>query len=613
MTVRLEDIPTLYNAFRGRWTERDERVLITDRVVADGDFSAKDANDEDLTNRSPNLVQVGIEDTAEAAGAIPTPRVTPSGPTDTDKRRASAMERMAANYLDRSQFELLNIKSLMELVGFGYHVWTVVHDKKSGGPVIEWRDPRTCYPEPGHRPGDSIRRCFFAREVYLHQLPAEWVQKVADRFAIVGPIERSQNVVDHKVTLLEYFSEDEIKVCALYQSGGTSATPGRQSWEPVLLEEDKPARGIGPVVIGQRITLDGEPRGQFDQVINVLQSHVRLMSLILDYADQAVYSDVWVKDLIGQMPYGGGSFISLGAQGSIGRVPPAVTSFAVDNQLQQLVDNVHLGGRWPKSRPGEIDQAIASAKFIEATAGMMNTVIRTLHLIMKRSLEQALRLCFVVDHEYGKDRTVAGILNNQQFLVERKKSDIDLKAQVHADYGIGLGRDPAQTLVLGLQGMGAGLFSVEFVQENFDGITDVAKERQRIDVEQFRSMALAMLLQGLQAKEIPESALIEIAKARANGDDVFELYEKYVVKPKEEMLAQQIPSGLGGPPMMPGAPPEAGGLAGASPPPPPEAAGLLAALGAGGGPPPGPEAPQPMSRLSVPLPGRGSFVGSQQG
>lgn len=603
MSLKLEELPSLFTAFRTRWTERDERITLTDRVVSTGDFTVADQTDADLTNRSPNLIQVGIEDTAEAASTLPTPRVTPSGPTDTAKTRAAAMEKIAASYLDRSQFELLNIKSLMDLVGFGLHVWTVVFDKESKGPVIEWRDPRTCFPETGYRPGDSVRTCLFAREVYLRQLSQEWQDKVTASFNLVKPTEFGGRVVDHKVTLIEAYDEDEILVAAMYRTGAVSGQ-GRTSWTPVELERTPTVGGICPVVIGQRITLDGEPRGQFDQVIQVLQSHVRLMSLVLDYADQAVYSDVWVKDLMGQLPWGGGSYIQLGPQGSIGRVPPAVTSFALEGQLQQLVDNVHLGGRWPKSRPGEIDQAIASAKFIEATAGMMNTVIRTLHLIMKRSLEQALRICFRIDKEVGSATTVAGVLRNQQFMIERKASDIDLSAQVRIDYGIGLGRDQAQALVLGLQGMGANLWSAEFVQENFDGLTDVQQERRRLDVEQFRSMALAMLLQGLQSGEIPKAALIEIAKARQNGDDIFSLFEEHVVKPQQAMMDQQIPSGLGAPPAMPGGPPGAGG---AAPPTPPDAAALLGALGGGQA---GPAAPQSTSRLSVPLPDRG-FASSQ--
>jgi len=627
VTISLNEIPALYTAFRTRWSGRDDRTIIMDSVVA-GEWSNIGPDDEELVNRSPNLIQVGIEDTAEAASTIPTIRVTPSAGSDPAKSKAEKMELMAASYLDRSQYELLNIQSLMELVAFGYNCWTIHFDPEDGGPLIEWRDPRTFFPEPGWRPGDSIRRAMFARELYLAQLPVPYQEKVADvlRRSEATP-KTNVSYLDHKVTLVEFFTEEEIVVAAMFSTAVRAANPASPSisWTPVILERTKTPAGICPVVSGQRITLDTEPRGQFDQVVDVMQAHIRLTSLVLDYSDQAVYSDIWVKDLIGNMPFGGGSYVQLGPQGAIGRVQPAVTNFAVEHILKDIVDNIHLGGRWPKSRPGEIDQAIASAKFVEATAGMMNTVIRTLHLIMKRSLEQALRICFAVDKELGKERTVAGVLRNQQFMIERKKSDIDLKAQVKVDYGIGLGRDPAQTMVLGIQGMQTGIFSTEFVQENLDGLTDVAKERRRIDVQHLRDMAFAQLMQGLQQGTIPETALVEIAKKRANGEDIFELFDEYVVKPKQAQQDAMIPSGLGGPGSMPGQAPAAAG--GPQPPVPPDAGSLLGALaggpggapagpggpppgGPGGTPPPGPVAPA--SRLNIQLPGRG-FVSTSTG
>lgn len=609
--IALNQIPSLFEAFQKRWSERDDRVLLMDEVVR-GDWAAIGPDDEQLENRSPNLVQVALEDTAESASMLPTVRVTPAGPTDADKEHGAAMERMAMSYLDRSQFELLAIKSLMDLAGFGFMPWVINYDHESGGPIIEWRDPRTCYPEPGWRTMDSVRTCMFARNLYVRQLPKAWQDELNTHWKDNQPTGRysATPFFDREITLVEVYEEDFITVAAMYQSSPNQGMSGGVNMTPVLLDRCATPGGICPVVIGQRITLDNEPRGQFDQVIDVLKAHIRLMALVLDYADQAVYSDIWVKDLVGQMNIGGGSYIQLGPQGAIGRVAPAVSSLAVQQELDSLVNNIHLGGRWPKSRPGEIDQAIASAKFIEATAGMMNTVIRTYHLIMKRALEQALRICFKQDLALGKNRQVAGVLRNQQFVARRMKSDIDLGAQVHVDYGIGLGRDPQTTMVLGIQGMQTGIWSTEFVQEHFDGITDVKKEQERLDVQKLKDMAFAQVLQGLQGGTIPQRALVDIAKARENGEDIFSLFEKYIVKGQEEIAAQQIPSGLGGPPQMPGAQPGGGGP---QPPPAPDMAAMLGAMGAGGAPPGGP--PQGgdtsmIGRLSAPL-GNGGFAGTE--
>ena len=181
-------------------------------------------------------------------------------------------------------------------------------------------------------------------------------------------------------------------------------------------------------------------------------------------------------------------------------------------------------------------------------------------------------------------KTAAGILRNQEFLTEyNPKTDIDTKHRLRVEYGLGLGRDPAQSAVLHIQYSQAEFVSKEFVQENIDGLTDVGRERSRLDTEKFRGMALAKLLQGIEAGLIPNRALVEIARAREKGDDLFDLFEEYIVKPEEEMAENQIDTGLGAP-LQPGMqPPGPGGPGGGpppvAPPPPPEGADLLARLG----------------------------------
>jgi hypothetical protein len=600
----LQLLTSKYLHFRSRWEERNSRMIDVTNAVNGVWTDVDDPQDRAIKDRSPNMVAVALEDTAESSSLVPTVRVTPSDPADQSSiDRAREMERYAVSYMDTSSFELLAIRSFMDLAAYGMFTWIVVNDPETGGPIFQWRDPQTCFPEPGWKTMDSPREVFFARELYLSQLPDDWVAKVraewpdTERFDIA-------TYTSKKVILVEHFTEEDWLLAVLFQTG--VQTPGGGiTYTPIELERGENPGGICPVVVGQRISLDNEPRGQFDQVIGILKAHIRLMGMVLDYADQAVYSDVWVKDLIGPLNYGGGAYIQLGPNGAIGRVPPAVTDLSVFREMDQLVDSMHLAARWPKTRPGEIDQAIASAKFVEATAGVMNTVIRTYHLIMKRVLERAIRVAFVIDKKQGRSRAISGVLRNQQFIIARDAGQIDLEAKVRVEYGLGLGRDPAQAMVLGIQASQAGFVSREFVQENFEGIQDVALEQARIDVERLRDMAFARMLQGLEAGAVPEEAIVDMARNRMNGDDIFELFERYVVKPKQAQQDQMLQPGLpGGAPMMPGqAPAPAGGPA----PAPPSPEQLLGALGGGGAPPEGPEG---ISRLSVPL-GNGSFAGTQ--
>lgn len=583
-----------YSDWKARYADRMMRHYIIDEVMK-GNIDVVDPDEEEIENRSPNLIQIAAEDTAEAASLVPTVRARPTKTGERAKKKAREMEQAGAAMLQANNVELYIPRSVLDLGVYGLVATVALPDFDERRVVFEKRDPRYCYPEPGFRPGDEVRRVAFARDVYWSQLPAEYQMKIMEQLEQTNPdgIETDQNT---KVQLIEYFDENEIVVVASVQGAklyySNSDPDGDSVWIPVELSRWHHGLGVCPVVVEARITHDGEFRGQFDQVTGMLAAHVRLMGLMLDYADQAVYSDVWVRDLIGEMPYGGGAFIELGPNGAIGRVPPAVSSLDVTRDLENLVEGIHVGGRWPKSRPGEIDQSIASAKFLETSAGLMNTAIRTYHLIMQRNLQKLLRIGFAMEKEFfgGQKRSVNGVLRNQEFLFEYDPADWDDSAEVIVEYGLGLGRDPSNSAVLHIQYAKEKFISKEFVQEHIDGVKDVAREQMRLDMEDLIGMMKAKLLQGVEQGTVPDSALVAIAKDRQDGASIVSLFEKYIVEPQEEQQEQGIPTGMFGslPPGVipgPGAPGGPGGAAGL--PAPPEAPGgaqLMARMNSPAGP-----------------------------
>lgn len=450
--MELAQLPITYSSWRNRFRAWDERKTEIANVVA-GDFAVFDPDEEEIKFRSPNMVQVALEDTAEAAAILPTVRSTATKGGERAKAAAARTERICAAYLDASNFELLLPQTIMDIAAFAAGVWVVYPDDEARMPRFQKRDPRTMYPEPGHHPGDDVRRAIFARELYWSQLPAKWQQKMRDHQTETQV--QWELVPNLKITLVEYFDGDECLIAALMSTNPTYApdASAEVNYTPVELDRLKnPVPGVCPVVIGARFSLDNEFRGQFDQTTDMLLAHGRLMGMLLDYADQSVYSDVWVRDLVGDMPYGGGSFIELGPSGAIGRVPPAVSSLNVSADLQMLQEGIHLGARWPKTRPGDVDQSIASAKFVEATAGMMNTQLKSYHQIIKHMVERALNIALRMDKAlYAGPKTVSGLLRNQEFVEDYDPSTIDLSNKVRVEYGLGLGRDPAQSAVLHIQ------------------------------------------------------------------------------------------------------------------------------------------------------------------
>ena len=581
--------------WRARFADRELRHFIMDEVLA-GNFSVMDPDEEEVDNRSPNLIQVALEDTAESAALIPTVRGYATKKGERAKQKARLMEQAGQAMLQANKIDLYIPSGIMDLAAYGLMATTILPDFVEKRVLIEKRDPRHAYPEPGWRAGQELRRCVFIRDLFWSQLPEEFQDKIEFQTSEQqASLELDNNT---KVQLIEWYDENEAVLVASVQGAKLyySETRDADSYIPVELNRWVHNLGVCPVVTESRITFDGEHRGQFDQTVPLLAAHVKLFGVALDYADQAVYSDVWVRDLVGEMPYGGGAYIELGPNGAIGRVPPAVSSLDVSRDLAALVDGIHLGSRWPKSRPGEIDQSIASAKFLESSAGMMNTALRTYHQIMSRNLEKILRVAFEVEKKFfaGETRSGRGVLRNQEFLFEYDPADWDDSAAIKVEYGLGLGRDPSNSAVLHIQYAKEGYISKEFVQENIDGLQDVAREQTRLDMQDLVGMMKAKLMQGVEQGMIPDRALVEIAKDRENGDTIVELFEKYVVAPAEEQQADMLPSGLGGmlsPGMVPGQPPPGlpgpggpGGPPGMAPPPAPGGADLMARMNSPAGP-----------------------------
>lgn len=588
--IDLEHLPSIFQQWRARHLDRDTRYSIMDAVVR-GDFEEVDPDEQEVTSRSPNLIQVAIEDVAESAALVPTIRAQPLKEGPRAKKTAGLMEQIGASWFEANEIDFMIPRLVMDAQTYGMMVVGIHPDEEQGTLLWERRDPRTCYPEPGWRPGDTVQRVFFSREIYFSQLPLEYQVKMIEHWddqmgetmnELRGP--HNENL---KVVLVDWYDQDHWALVAMWQTSRGLLQSPREGYIPVLLEEaPHVVPGLCPVVMETRLTIDNNIRGQYDQVVDMLLGHIRLMALAFDYSDQSVYSDIWVRDLIGEMPYGGGAFIELGPQGAIGRVPPAVSSMNVMQDLQVLTDGIHTGGRWPRSRPGEIDQSIASAKFLEASAGMMNTAIRTYHLLLKRMFRKLLNVSFKIDKALPGSRRAVGVLRNQMFVEQYEPDDIDTEnVKVRVEYGLGMGKTPSESAVIHIQYNEMGAISKAFVQENID-LDDVGREQARIAAEEVEAMAKAKLLEMLQGGMLPPRALVEIHRMLQTGTGFVDAYMEWVVKPAEEQEAAQVDTGMGM--AMPGLPPPMPGPAGpggppvAGPPVPPGGADLLARMNING-------------------------------
>ena len=144
--LKPEYFSAVWSRYHERWRERNERMERIERATR-GQWDILMPDDSTIEeSASPNLILSALEDTAEAASLVPSLRVKPSKTTPEAKKIAEGMEKIGTSYLEGSEIELLTLKSLLNLAGYGMFSWVVIKEKGCP-PRIQWRDPRLCFPE----------------------------------------------------------------------------------------------------------------------------------------------------------------------------------------------------------------------------------------------------------------------------------------------------------------------------------------------------------------------------------------------------------------------------------------------------------------------------------
>jgi len=573
-----DDLLSIYSDLRSRYQERDNRHDAITKMLR-REWDLKDSAGDPLLIASANMIKTALEDISEAAATMPTIRVRPTDNKAGSVKQAAQMERVGLSYASANKLRSRMPRFVMDHLAYGFTPFIVLPDQDTQQPMIYKRNPRTTFPEMPIYPSMIPKRVMFSEQVPFAGLDTETQALLIS----TGYQKPTKNVRAQMLIRMEYVTDDMYVQGWLYSTNrvlNNNDSFVTAAWTPVIETITELKAGVTPAVIIPRDTFDDQHRGLFDDVIDPQLGHAKLLAMAIDYADQAVYSDTWARDVLGDVAYGGGSFIELGPNGAIGRVPPASSGLDLWRDVDKLEEGIHLGSRWPKTRPGDIDQSIASGKFVEATVGTMNTVLKVVHEKFGEGLEDLIYLCFKTDVAYfgDKEQKATGHMAGEDFAFDYVPNEvINFNHDLNIEYGLGLGRDPSESAMLMMNYAEKELLSDEFVQENTEGLHDIQRERQRIDLQKVGKMMFASLLAAIEAGEIGKEVLTEVYRRREKGDPMVDILED-VFTPEEEpemseeeLMAQAAGMGSG----PPGAEP--------MPPPPPE----IAALMGGGGMPPG--------------------------
>jgi len=564
--LSIEQISARVNNLRDRAAERDGRqqdVLAVRKGKISEVYPDFFPNGVDA-NVVANFIDIVARDLSEVMAPLPSVNCSAANQANDRARKfADTRTRIANNYFANSDLQVQMYSGADMYITFGFVPFVVELDEVAGLPRIRIENPVGAYPE-----FDRYGRCVAFAKRYrlpLGELVANFPEY---EWELLGKEGYDQDLGAH-YEIVRYY-DDEQSVMYL---------PDRNN---LILSQAKNPLGKMMIVVAKRPTIDGEMRGQFDDVLGIQLLRNRFALLAMEAAEKSVQSPIVLPADVQELQLGGDAVIRTSNPQGVRRVdlniPPG--AFTEQTLLQQ---ELRTGTRYPEGRTGNIDASIITGQGVQALMGGFDTQVKSAQAIFASALRDVISVCFEVDEKFfDYEKTIRGVDAGSPYQITYKPSK-DIKKDYSADvrYGMLAGLNPAQGLIFMLQALGGGLISTDLAMRELPFGINVTQEQEKIEIENMRKS----LVQSLQAytQAIPQMAV--------QGQDASQVIKKVadVIKARqrgvaiedavEEVFAPELPPA--GAPMVeqPSPAPEAlaGGASQA-----PALQTLLSSLSAGG-------------------------------
>lgn len=492
-----------------------------------------------------NVIDLAATDSAEAVGVLPTITALGDDELDESKRtRADRLTRIANAYTYESDLGSRLIQAADYLISYGETIFRIEPDYDKSVPYIHV---------------DSPLGAFVERDRYnkISGYAKSW-RKKASELAALYPEQASKLMPkkdfysnspnDRWLTLVKFYHADGRVELFIPETDG------------LILDSYEHPLGRVPVVAPMRPTLDGQPRGQYDDTLWVFAARARLALLNLEAAEKAVEAPLAVPSDVQEVAFGPDAVIRSGNPERIRRIPLEIPQSSM-MESRSLERELQLSSRMPEARMGESEASVVTGRGVQALMGGFDSRIRTYQALMGSGISDALSMCLELDErEWGSTRKkMRGSINGTPYEVSyRPTEDIRGAFQVSCEYGLMAGMDANRSLVWGLQALGAGLMSKSFLRRNLPVALDVSTEERTIDVENLRDALMASFQAYAQAiPQMAASGQDPTEPVRAIATLIAERKKGVAVeRAAEKIFAPKPPPPSASP--EPGMPPEAG-------------------------------------------------------
>ena len=480
-----------------------------------------------------NMIDVAARDLAEAMAPLPSFNCSASNMvSDTARKAADMRARIANYYVDRSQLQVQMYTGADWYNTYGMLIGRIDLDYENNEPTISLINPFGSYPEI-----DRFGRCLSLSQI---------VGMDAESLASMYP-EHADKILNKNLytpgspylSLVRYHDKDQDVIYC----------PERK--DLVLARTPNPVKEC-LVKVAMRPTIDGEARGQFDDILAVQLARARFAVLQIQAAEKSIQAPIAIPQDVQELALGPDSIMRSANPQAIRRVPLELPA-GVFTESGVLERELRIGARYPESRSGNLDASVVTGRGVQALQAGFDSQIKAAQSQFALLFTDLISMAFKVDEKlFGNTvKEIRGLDDGMPFTMKYVPSKaINGDYTVDVRYGIMSGMNPNNAIVALLQMRSDKLVSRDYVRREIPVEINVSQEEQKVDIEEMRDALRLAVAQTAQA--IPTfvaqgqdptkiiNGLAEMIKGRQKGLQIESIVEK-AFAPEPQPMAQQAP------------------------------------------------------------------------
>ena len=511
MALSIEQVVARVDSLRYRNSERDARNLdvlaVRKGKIAEvyPDFFPDGVD----ANVVANFIDIVARDLSEVMAPLPAVNCSAANATN-DRARSFADKRtrIASNYFAHSDLSVQMYSGADWYITYGFLPFFIELDEEAKLPRIRIENPIGAYPE-----FDRYGRCVAFAKRYTMTLGELVSQFPEYEYQLLGGYNYKQDL-NTQVEMIRYYDKDQSIIYI-------------PTKENLILSKAKNPLGNMMVVVARKPSIDGELRGQFDDILGIQLLRNRFALLAMEAAEKSVQAPIVLPQDVQELQLGGDAVIRTSNPAGVRRVELTLPQGAF-TESALLNQELRVGARYPEGRTGNIDASIVTGQGVQALMGAFDTQVKSAQAIFASALRDVISVCFEVDESiFPEEKTIRGVDSGSPYEVTYLPRK-DIKGDYSADvrYGMLAGLNPAQGLIFMLQAIGGGLISKDMAMRELPFTVNVTQELEKIEIENMRTALLSGLT--AMAQQTPMMA--------AQGQDPSEMINKIasVIKARQK-------------------------------------------------------------------------------